>query len=177
VDTNVIGDSDSMDKSTNSSSSSATSNPLKITDTSSKVLSKNVLNYTLYDEIDIENRVFVTWNMFEEAINHIHEKVAQLQQQGKTFDQIYALPRGGLCLGVKLSYILGLPLIVDKNKLTPTTLVVDDCTDSGKTLSAFGDYTTAVMFHKPTSCFTPDIRYEETTKQINFCWESKDQRN
>ncbi len=146
--------------------------------TKNKVVFTNLLNYVLYDDLDSENRLFVSWETFDIAMNYIHKQVEIMQDGGHTqFDAIYALPRGGLCLGVKLSYLTGIPLITDTAKITPATLIVDDCTDTGQTLSRFNGNTTVVMFHKPTSIVTPDIYYQETDKQINFCWESKEERN
>lgn len=142
-----------------------------------RIAHKNMLEYVLFDEINIENRLFVSWEMFEKAMTAFKRKVRELEQDGRKFDGIYALPRGGLCLGVKLSYMTGIPMVLEKKDMTKDTLVVDDCTDTGKTLSTFRDYTTFVMFHKPTSCFTPTFFYEETDKQINFCWESIEERN
>ncbi|MFH1173781.1 MAG: hypothetical protein V1725_01465 [archaeon] len=138
------------------------------------VVLKNILEYTLFDEMNIEQRIFVTWDMFERAIKHLYDELHVLN---RPFDSIYALPRGGLCLGVKLSYMTGLPLITNKERITPNTLVVDDCTNTGKTLSAFAGNVTAVMFHKPTAQFRPTLFFQETDKQINFCWESKEERN
>ena len=143
-----------------------------------KVVNANILNYVLYDDLDAENRVFVSWKCFEEAINNLHEQILAFQETNSLkFDGIYALPRGGLCLGVKLSYMTKLPLVTDASKITKNTLVVDDCTDTGATLSKFKDNITLVMFHKPTSCFKPTLFFQETEKQINFCWESKEERN
>lgn len=142
-----------------------------------KIVMKNILNYTLYDDINIEKREFVSWDDFENCINDLSIKIRDEINNGRVIKNIYALPRGGLCLGVKLSYVLKIPLTVRKEDITPDTLVVDDCTDTGKTLLPFKDNFTAVMFHKPTSVFTPSIYYMETDKQINFCWESKEERN
>ena len=146
--------------------------------TKNKVVFNNLLNYILYDDLDSENRLFVSWETFDVAMAYIHNQVNTLQEQDKkSFDAIYALPRGGLCLGVKLSYLTGIPLITDTAKITSQTLIVDDCTDTGQTLSQFARNTIAVMFHKPTSIVKPSIYFQETDKQINFCWESKEERN
>ncbi|MFH1445569.1 MAG: hypothetical protein ABIF08_03760 [Nanoarchaeota archaeon] len=143
-----------------------------------KVVADNIINYTIYDEIDVEDRVFVTWNMFEEAMETLHGKLIDHQKEKQLeFDAIYAPPRGGLCLGVKLSYMTKIPLITDPSKVTSSTVVIDDCTKSGKTMMPFRDNVTLVMFQHPKSVFTPTIYYQETDKQINFCWESKDERN
>lgn len=160
-----------------------------------KIVEKNILNYTLYDEITIENRLFVSWETFEKAIQELHNKLNIFEnrkvknnkdRKTRKIENIYAIPRGGLCLGVKLSHITGLPLINQIDKISDTTLIVDDCTDTGNTIAKLmtlikhshnAKPVTMTMFHKPSACFKPDIYFMETDKQINFCWESKDQRN
>jgi hypoxanthine phosphoribosyltransferase len=142
-----------------------------------RVVQSNALDYVVFDDINIEKRIFVSWDVFEEAIRSFCLKLKELESQGKVFDSIYSLPRGGLCLGVKLSYLTGLPLITSRDNVTSKTLVVDDCTDTGRTLSEFRENVTFVMFHKPTSCFRPSFYFQETDKQINFCWESVEERN
>jgi len=145
--------------------------------THNKVVLKNMLDYTLYDELNIEDRLFVSWDTFDKAVNELHDKLLQIHgKKGLFFDGIYAIPRGGLCLGVKLSYMMKLPLVID-GKISENTLIVDDCTKSGKTLSEFKDNFTLAMFHNPKACFKPNLFFQETTKQINFCWESKEERN
>jgi hypoxanthine phosphoribosyltransferase len=138
------------------------------------LINNNISEYTLFDEIDIENRMFVSWKDFETAVYHLYSRIVELD---RGFINIYAIPRGGLCLGVKLSYLLNIPLIFDVAHITSDTLIVDDCTDTGKTLSRYKDNITAVMYHRSGSCFMPSIFFDETDKQINFCWESKEQRN
>jgi len=142
-----------------------------------KVVLANMLEYTLFDEMDVEDRLFVSWESFEQCVQVLVANIRSRLADGEKIDSIYALPKGGLCLGVKLAYMLQLPLITDQKKLTKNTLIVDDCTKTGKTLSKFKDHITAVMFHKPSSSFKPDMYFQETDKQINFCWESKEERN
>ena len=141
-----------------------------------RIVMQNVTDYTLYDEINMEDRLFVTWDMFERAVTHLYERISDVMNT-RRFDGIYAIPRGGLVLGVKLSYKTGLPLIIDPLRITRDTLVVDDCTKSGKTLSRFADNIKVVMFNNPASTCKPDIYYKEVPEQINFCWESKGERN
>jgi hypoxanthine phosphoribosyltransferase len=146
--------------------------------TKNHVIVKNILDYTLYDEVNVEKRIFVSWDFFELAAIDLYNKIREYEEKNRMkFENIYALPRGGLCLGVKLSYMMKLPIITDKGKIDSKTLVVDDCTDTGQTLSSYKDNITVVMFHKPSSSFKPNIFFKETEKQINFCWESKEERN
>lgn len=147
-------------------------------ESTNQVIINNILDYTLFDDINIEKRIFVSWDLFEKAINDLHKKILEFQEKNRIkFNGIYALPRGGLCLGVKLSYLTHLPMIINQEEITKNTLVVDDCTDTGRTMFKFKENPTLVMFHKPDSCFKPDIFFQETDKQINFCWESREERN
>ena len=75
-----------------------------------------------------KNLVPITWEEFDSMAKALAYK---LQDGG--FDSIYAIPRGGLVLGVRLSHLLNLPLVrwVEMN---PNTLVVDDISDTGETL-------------------------------------------
>ena len=147
-------------------------------DTKNKIVVDNIINYTLYDDIDVEDRVFVTWKMFEEAMGVLHGKLREIEKEtSREFDGIYAPPRGGLCLAVKLSYMTKIPLITDRGKVTENTIVIDDFTKSGATMMPFKDNVTIVMFKHPKSAVEPTICYKETDKQIKFCWESKEERN
>ena len=70
-------------------------------------------------------------------------------------DSIYGIPRGGLIPAVMLSHLTGLPLV---QTIGENTLVVDDMTDSGVTMSKMPGQWTATLFHKPhTSIFTPNV--------------------
>ncbi len=143
-----------------------------------KIIAQNIEEYALFDEINIEDRLFVSWKMFEEAVSHLFQAIGEIQEkEGRTFDAIFAIPKGGLCLGVKLAYLTGLPLITSPERLTRDTLVVDDCTRSGKTLSKYKEMVTLTMFHSPNSNFKPTAYYKEASEQINFCWEAKHERN
>lgn len=143
-----------------------------------KIVEDNMLNYVLYDHIDVEDRFFVSWDEFEIAINSLSKNLLDfIKENPEKIKNIYALPRGGLVIGVRLSYLLKIPLIIDESKITENTLIVDDCTDTGKTLSKYNKNLTLVLFHKIKSIHIPTFFYEETDKQINFCWESIDERN
>jgi uncharacterized protein len=116
----------------------------------------------------IEQEVF-TWELFEDAC----ETIAQIiNDQEIVFDQVYGLPRGGLCLAVKLSHLLDIPLTTHKKRITKQTLICDDLSDSGKTLISFRDHFIVTLYYKKTSLVKPDIYLlEKTDKWIKFPWE------
>ncbi len=51
------------------------------------------------------------------------------------FTNIYGVPRGGLFMALLLSYRLKLPIILQQSKISDRTLIVDDISDTGKTLT------------------------------------------
>lgn len=73
----------------------------------------------------------LNWRDFDDAVAALTE-----EYQDKPLTGIYGVPRGGLPLAVALSHRLQLPL---RNAITPSTLVVDDIWDSGRTLRVLAE--------------------------------------
>lgn len=109
-----------------------------------------------------------TWEQFDNAVGII---VAKLEDYYDRFDSIYGVPRGGLVLAVALSHRLDLPLLT---KCGLRSLVVDDISDSGKTLQPFQDAgkLIATIHLVPESEVHPDVwvhlRKEEW---VEYPWE------
>jgi len=115
---------------------------------------------------------FVNWQDFETGALAILFKIKKKElENSKKFKNLYGLPRGGLCLATKLAYLMKLPVIVDKKQISEETIIVDDCTNTGKTLLPYKGYFTVTFAHKDKSVFVPDVYYVKTEKDINFCWE------
>jgi hypoxanthine phosphoribosyltransferase len=117
------------------------------------------------------NKMSVSWWDMSDLIRDLAEKIPF---EVPLIDSIYGIPRGGLIPAVMLSHKLGLPMvdIIGKN-----TLVVDDMSDSGVTLSKMPGQFSAVLFHKPhTSCFTPNVysKLHEGDEWLVFPWEEFD---
>lgn len=74
----------------------------------------------------------------------------QIRKKDKGYTSIFAIPRGGVPVGVYLSKELGLPLVEEP---TEGSLVVDDLVDSGKTIDEYikARYDVAVVYRKPHS--------------------------
>ena len=97
---------------------------------------------------------------------------------------IYGIPKGGLILAVKLSYILDVPLFLSLNEANKKfkqneILIVDDISDSGSTfhsIKQITNYKTASLFVKETTKFIPTYYCKTCTKDewIVFCWENDD---
>jgi len=67
------------------------------------------------------------------------------------YENIYAIPRGGVPVGILLAELLTLPLIERAENADSQTLVVDDLIDSGATLAKFPNSHHAVLYRKPHS--------------------------
>lgn len=111
-----------------------------------------------------------TWEQFDNDVKQIVGWI----KIGGYFDGIYGLPKGGLVLAVKLSYLTGLSLVLNKEEITKDTLVVDDISDTGKTLKEFkekGCYIVTLFWHKQ-AITRPDFALREKKKDwIIFPWE------
>jgi hypoxanthine phosphoribosyltransferase len=110
-----------------------------------------------------------TWNKFDEDVQKIAQRISPLWCKN-----IYGIPRGGLVLAVKLSYLCDIPLLIDKEKITYDTLVVDDISDSGKTLKEFKEKGCIVMtiyYHKNTILMPDFCLREKKSEWITFPWE------
>lgn len=129
-----------------------------------------------------EDVIRISWEEFDNGARDIARQIARhTHEHHQQFQNIYGLPRGGLPLAVRLSYLLGVPLLTQREDVDASTLVVDDSTVTGKTLKAFcatHRNRTAVFVHKPdTSAFVPDFICKTTVKEVNYPWEAMDDRN
>lgn len=135
----------------------------------------------------------VNWNKFHSLSLLLAE---QILKSKKSIDEIVAIARGGLSLGLILTDFLQKPIStitiqsytdIKKQGLVQITsklgkpirdkniLLVDDIADSGKTftraISYLGEFrpksiTTASLFYKPHSSFKPDFFAKQTDRWI-----------
>lgn len=78
-------------------------------------------------------KTFITWDEMENLVDELCDKIPDGVYEG-----IYAIPRGGLIIGVMMSHKLGLPLIDRlQSYYGKKFLIVDDIADTGKTLHNF----------------------------------------
>ena len=117
-----------------------------------------------------------SWSQFEKDVQKISAWAG-----ARDFKNIYGIPRGGLVLAVKLSHILEIPVILDRNDISRDTLVVDDIIDKGVTLkrflSSFGvRCCVASIFLTKTSEIRPTFFVREKNEKpwIIFPWETKE---
>lgn len=116
----------------------------------------------------------------EDLENSLNNLIKQILYTNIKYHYIYAIPRGGLVIGVWLSHRLNIPLVSDHNSLSYIAgpiLVVDDIADTGKTLSRFqlSKYHTATLFYKKRSIVKPHFYAEETENWIVFPWECEEE--
>lgn len=140
----------------------------------------------------------ITWSEYHKTVQKL---AATILDSAKPYDEIVAISRGGLTLGHLLSDLLRIPvatitiqsysdiqaqgeLVITEKLSKPIRnkriLLVDDVSDSGKTLvraiaylKRFGpaEVTTVTMFFKPQSVHRPDYFAKTTTKWIIFPYE------
>lgn len=110
--------------------------------------------------------VVLTWPEFGKLVDYLIVKLkAYMKVYNVTYDGIYGVPRGGLPLAVILSHHLDLPLLVHP---TAESLVVDDISDKGITLSTIKHKSIATIFSTPWTSSVPDFYMD--MKKDKDCW-------
>ncbi len=118
--------------------------------------------------------VSCTWKQFEKGALLLAEQIKQ-KDWDTTF--IFGIPRGGLVLAVRLSHLLDIPLLIKdplSNEAIGNVLIVDDISDSGKTLLPYKEkkYRIVTLYCKKGSVTAPDLWiYQKKEKWILFPWE------
>lgn len=105
----------------------------------------------------------VDWLTYD---THIRILAEQIKKGGKKYTSIYTLSRGGLPIATHLSHLLKIPkIIVDiKPTMKGRILVVDDVSDTGKTLRdkilkyrSKKNTDIATLYRKDGTCIEPDF--------------------
>ena len=134
------------------------------------------------------NDKIYNWEQFDNDVDKIikHIKNHKLNIRG-----IYGIPRGGLILATVLSNKLSIPLYLNldedkdavifkkKQLLNTQILIVDDISDSGKTLVDIPNivnHYTITLWKKIDTKFVPNFwcRENEPYQWIVFPWETKE---
>lgn len=144
----------------------------------------------------------MTWEGFGQACADLAQ---QVRESGFRPGIVVAIARGGLLPGGALAYALGVELVdavnverysdagsaaADPTPLAPlldaaslagrAVLIVDDITDTGRTLGVvtrllrgFGaDVRSAVLFSKPNTIFAPTFVHRRTNGWVEFPWQA-----
>lgn len=145
-------------------------------------------------------REILTWDNFGAASRELAQTIVD---DGFEPDIVLAVARGGLLLAGSISYALGVkacgalnvefytgigtvlpepvvlpPMLDDGHLRDKKILIVDDVSDSGRTLekvvdlvSAWGaDVKTVCLYTKPRTIMVPDYEWRRTDKWITFPW-------
>ena len=122
-------------------------------------------------------KIKYTYFQFEKDLKRI---VNELKPNLRSIKNIYGIPRGGIVLATHLSYRTGKPLLFNKNKIDRNTLVVDDISDSGRTLKeTLRDkkcFRVISIFTTPHTKFPPNFfcRIKKKTDWVIFPWETRE---
>lgn len=130
------------------------------------------------ESTDAQNHRFtvnIDWSLYDSDIRELAEKIRGWSGF-LDIKHIYGIPRGGLTIAVHLSHLLGIPYEHSKIGLNPKeTLLVDDVSDSGKTLwhyRQFG-FHIAALYMKPGTRLIPKFYVREYSRGewLIFPWE------
>jgi len=114
----------------------------------------------------------VQWNEYGELIEKLGSKIIA---SGKKYTGVYGVPRGGMIVAVGISHILDIPVVCHVVQATKRTLIVDDISDSGGTLSQYNisDSDTATLFIDPNTKYIPTYYVIKNVDKIwiNFPYE------
>lgn len=119
------------------------------------------------------NEYFYSYYEMEEDIEQI---VKWIETNDLKFIDIYGVPRGGLILAVRLSYILNTRLLLNPRYISGKTLVVDDISDSGQTLQKIKlrGAKVVTIFSRTNTKVIPNYFVREVQHEvdwIHFWWE------
>lgn len=115
-----------------------------------------------------------TWSEFDEDM----EKMAAWART-RNFSGVYGIPRGGLVVAVKLSHLVGIPVVLSREDITKRTLIVDDIIDHGGTITrllayiGYGFETASIYFNRSTTGAAPSFFVREKKRWVIFPWETE----
>jgi hypoxanthine phosphoribosyltransferase len=76
----------------------------------------------------VKRKIYVSWNVFGQMTE---ELISRVEQDGRRFNGVYGIPRGGLALAVRASHRLDLPILLHPDV---DSVIFDDISDKGNTL-------------------------------------------
>lgn len=113
-------------------------------------------------------KIIINWTKVGRMIESLAKNV---KNTGEVYDGVFGLPRGGLTIASALAYKLDLPILAFPTK---NSLVVDDISDTGKSLQNLKYKHIACLF---TTNWTITIPYFHISRKeskhdwITFPWE------
>lgn len=110
---------------------------------------------------------YYTWEQFDDDVFAL---MVKLRRADKKYTGIYAIPRGGLVLGVVLSHALDIPMVM--GGVTSNTLVVDEICDTGRSLRPYLGRCDTLTIYKHEDCDVLPTYFMRTNSQwVEFPWE------
>ncbi len=130
-------------------------------------------------------KICYNWQSFENDIKTI---IGFIEGEKWNITGIYAIPKGGLVLGVYLANWLNVPLYLDFHDCVKgcfdyeNILVVDDISDSGRSLTKIPDVcglNTITLYVKEGTQFIPNFYCRQAKKDewIFFPWEPHNKKS
>ena len=125
------------------------------------------------------NKIFITPQKFHDDII----KLCNMIPKDK-YNYVCGVPRGGVIIAIYVSHYCNITFseyeeidYIDSNE---TILIVDDLTDTGKTLKEFQNneqFETAVLYYKPRSIIKPTyfVEHSDNDQWIVFPYEKPDE--
>lgn len=117
---------------------------------------------------------------WSDLTNDIDEISKIIKREGWVIDAVYGPPRGGCVPAVMLSHKLKLKYLttLEENHNPEHTIIIDDVSDEGKTLSNIPNikkYKTITLFIKTGTSFLPDTYCRSIERNVWICypWEVK----
>lgn len=103
----------------------------------------------------------IVWSTYLRLLNNLANLLAPTD-----FGAVYGVPRGGLFIATFLSYRFNKPLLLNEADIKWDTLVVDDISDSGKTLEYLRkrigfDFLTASIYTRYKSTYKTNYTVKE----------------
>ena len=118
---------------------------------------------------------YISWDELDLMVDELCDMIPENQYEG-----IYAIPRGGLIIGVMMSHKLGLPLIDRlQGYYGKKFLIVDDIADTGKTLEQLraevykNAHTATIHYHEQSSVVPDYWTNKKGDRWIVYPWERK----
>ncbi|MDA7433831.1 phosphoribosyltransferase [Synechococcus sp. AH-601-P18] len=115
----------------------------------------------------------LSWADFDACVQVLTQRYGDRSFDGHSFDGVFGIPRGGLCLAVGLSHSLDLPLLLAPNN---HCLIVDDVFETGQTLQGLrGQWpqaTYAVWVSKAPPQWWDAAEVTASSEWILFPWEN-----
>lgn len=108
-----------------------------------------------------KNKIFIDWEQYGLDIDVLTKKIMTSTHK---FDGVYGIPRGGCPIAVAVSHKLNIPLVKEP---TTDTLIVDDISDTGKTLLDYKQFHTATLYVTPWTAKLPDFNVSKIKSDKN----------